>query len=292
MQTTIRQFMVILSTTVVMILLPAGNASAEISTFTGGDPGEGLDLEGEFIYALNFGETMAANDIVTVQDAQFLRTRNPAPVPPGVAYVASNRFDALPIGEYGSSTNDNNLEILLDSAVNADVVPDTISITLSNLVSQRYQLQLLMSPLGTLNRTIDIVVEGVTQDTVNVSTTTFGTDTGVVFTGLSDVSDGAMDIVLAPGAGAVNTPIISALTLKLVESIEISQVEVQDTALLCFSTVSGSVYRVEATPDLVSGVYTELGLTLTGDGQTNYLFDPASAAGVSTNRNYRVYKIE
>ena len=294
MQKTIRQFMGILPTTVAMILLPTGYASAEITSFTGGDPGEGLDLQGTFVYALNFAETQPANDIVTVQDAPFQRTRNPTPVPAGVGYDAFWNYDELPVGEYGDTANDNNLEILLDSAANAHTDPGTtnITITLSNLVSQTYQLQLLISPLSATDRIMDIYVEGVLQDTVNVDTDTFGADTGALFSGLFEISDGAMDIVLARGAGTVNTPILSALTLKLIETIEFTRVDVVDTVLLGFPTLSGSLYRVEATPDLVSSNYTDLGLSLTGDGGTNYLFDPGTASGASTNRSYRILKMQ
>ena len=216
MQTTIGQFMAILSIAVAMILLPAVSASADITSFTGGDPGEGLDLQGPFVYALNFAETSAANDIVAVQDALFLRTRNPTPVPTGVAYTSTFNFDALPVGEYGSSANDNNLEILLDSAANADVPPSTITISLGSLASGPYELQLLMSPLSGTDRIIDIFVESVFQTTVNVDTDTFGTNTGVLFSDTFAVSDGSLDIVLGPGTGTVNTPIISALTLQVV----------------------------------------------------------------------------
>ena len=218
MKTTMGQAMRITFVTATMSLLAAGSASATITTFTGGDPGEGLDLQGPFVYALNLSETQPANDIVAVQGAQFLRTRNPTPVPTGVAYSSFWNYDALPVGEYGGSANDNNLEILLDSAANAHTDPGTtnITISLSNLASGPYELQMLMSPLGSSDRIMDIYVEGSFQDTVNVSTGTFPPNTGVLFTGTFPISDGTMDIVLARGAGTVNTPIISAVTLEFI----------------------------------------------------------------------------
>ena len=35
--------------------LVTGPGTALVSNFTGADPGEGLDLQGDFVYAINFG---------------------------------------------------------------------------------------------------------------------------------------------------------------------------------------------------------------------------------------------
>ena len=60
---------------------------------------------------------------------------------------------------------------------------------------------------------------------------------------------------------------------------------VADTAGISFNSVSGVVYRLEATPDLVSSNFNATGAFVTGLGGPMALFDPT---GTSTSKNYRV----
>src|SRR5688572_6463182 len=86
-----------------------------LTPFTGGDPGEGLDLAGNFTYALDSGKTSAGN--LTVGGATFIPASGQTP-PPGVTGV-SNDFQYSGINafnvEYGGTTNDNNLEAITDT---------------------------------------------------------------------------------------------------------------------------------------------------------------------------------
>src|SRR5687767_11917294 len=84
-------------------------AAATVSTFTGGDPGEGLDLQGNFTFAVNVGPSGAAG---RVGDANFT-----ADSVPGVTIEAGNNIGngGWLQANYGDTANDNNLEFLMNS---------------------------------------------------------------------------------------------------------------------------------------------------------------------------------
>ncbi|HKS36994.1 MAG TPA: hypothetical protein VJW76_07385, partial [Verrucomicrobiae bacterium] len=80
-------------------------AAPTVGTFTGGDPGEGLDLQGNFTYAINVGFNGAVGK---VGDATFLGD-NVA----GVNLTAQNQIATWHSAVYGNTTNDNNLELVV-----------------------------------------------------------------------------------------------------------------------------------------------------------------------------------
>lgn len=96
------------------IIAAAGLANAAtVSTFTGGDAGEGLDLDGFFRYAVNVngdGTSVAAPNY-TIRDATFRDDYAGAQLIAGVRASYTNAGSPFHIKpEYGPSGNDNNLE--------------------------------------------------------------------------------------------------------------------------------------------------------------------------------------
>src|SRR6266581_4765282 len=85
--------------------------STSIGIITGGDPGEGLDLEGNFVYALAIGADTALS--VKVRDATFLGLVDNEV--PGATVVAGFTIPNWYVVDYGSSADDDNLEIATSS---------------------------------------------------------------------------------------------------------------------------------------------------------------------------------
>ena len=75
-------------------------------TFTGGDVGEGLDLDGTFLYAIDAGwdGTVDAGG-GTIRDATFTDNSTPGSVVGGTVFMGFS-----PSLEYGDTANDNTLE--------------------------------------------------------------------------------------------------------------------------------------------------------------------------------------
>jgi hypothetical protein len=125
-------------------------APAEVRAFTGGDPGEGLDLQGNFAYAINVGPNGAVGK---VGDAVFL-----ADDVAGVSISAQNQIAGYHNAVYGDSANDNNLERVIQD-IRWSAAPNTVIVTLAVESGIQYNLQLLFADNGA-NRGYDILVEG------------------------------------------------------------------------------------------------------------------------------------
>lgn len=68
-----------------------------------------------------------------------------------------------------------------------------------------------------------------------------------------------------------------------------TEVALADTLALEFLSVSGTVYDLQFTTDLVSSsLWENAGATLTGTGTNMFFHDPAEATGTSTSRAYRI----
>jgi len=131
--------------------VPAKFTKIVVGSFSGGDPGEGLDLQGNFLYAINIGTAGAAGK---AGDATF----TPETVP-GVRVTAVNQiptWGGRP--EYGDSANDEVIEKVTHS-----IRYDTrVVVELTGLVPESiYKLQLLFKEQGTSgNRGFDVVADG------------------------------------------------------------------------------------------------------------------------------------
>ncbi|MBL9139552.1 MAG: cadherin-like beta sandwich domain-containing protein [Verrucomicrobiales bacterium] len=127
-----------------------------ISAFTGADPGEGLDLDGPFIYAFNVGSSGAAG---RARDAQFT-----ADNAPGITLSAGNEVANWSTPEYGPSSDDQVLEKVMQSirwSSAPDGTPPSVDMSLTGLTAgNSYKLQLLFTEACCDVRAFDVLVAG------------------------------------------------------------------------------------------------------------------------------------
>ncbi len=143
----------------VMTSFVATAAPAEVALFTGGDPGEGLDLEGNFPYAINVGPSGAAG---RVGDANFTGDNVS-----GVTVEAGNNIGngGWLAANYGDSTNDNNLEFVMNSirwSASAGS-PSAVTIRLRVETGIEYKLQLLFGEDCCIGRGFNVLINGTTE---------------------------------------------------------------------------------------------------------------------------------
>lgn len=123
----------------------------EIGLITGGDAGEGLDLDGDFLYAVNVG----GNAVGRIRDAEFT-----GPNVPGVTLTAVWTGPAGHPRMFGTNDNDKRLETVIFTDRYGGV-SNPIGLELANLTSGRpYKLQLLFAEDWTLGRGFDVFVDG------------------------------------------------------------------------------------------------------------------------------------
>lgn len=204
-----------------LLLLAAPFAQAQLTTvgtFTGGDAGEGLDLDGVFVYAVNARGPAAG----PVRDAVF--TDDSAP---GVTLSAPNEILNWSAPNFGTSSNDDNLELVMQSIRWANF-PTQVTVALANLQpGQAYRLQLLFGE-QCCNRAFDVVVEG--NEIVNEfapfstqgSTNLTGNGVGAVVTHFFVAGDDTLNIALGgtDTAQPDDNPTLQGFTLELVQSVE------------------------------------------------------------------------
>lgn len=200
-----------------LLLLAAPFAHAQITTvgtFTGGDVGEGLDLDGVFPYAVNARGPAAG----AVRDAVF--TDDSAP---GVTLSAPNEILNWTNPNFGATTNDDNLERVMQS-IRWAAFPAQVTVSLANLQpGQAYRLQLLFGE-QCCARAFDVFVEG--TEIVNEfapfitqgGTNTTAQGNGAVVTHFFVAGDATLNIALGGSNTAQidDNPILQGLTLELV----------------------------------------------------------------------------
>jgi hypothetical protein len=111
-----------------------------IAVFTGGDAGEGLDLEGEFIYAIDIGSSVA---IGPIRDADFTED-----TVEGFTIESSSFAGSWHTPTYMDTAEDQLLALLMSSIRWSDANSETpaVTLTFSNLqVGMEYKLQLLFA---------------------------------------------------------------------------------------------------------------------------------------------------
>lgn len=178
-----------------------------VGNFTGGDLGEGIDLEGDIVQAININgpDTMirGINFVSDVTDPNFII----------VANSALNPWPNATAHDYGPSADDDALESVMrgiryDSTSNIDI-------NLLDLeVGEEYKLQLLFDE-GCCDRGADIFVEGllIADD---VATGVLGDGMGTIVTYLFEATDDVLSIQLSAldTTFADKFPLIQALTLE------------------------------------------------------------------------------
>ena len=119
--------------------------------FTGGDKGEGLDLDGTFLYAINVGTNAAPGQ---ARDANFTDDATA-----GVTVTAVNEIGSWNIPSYGDTANDDVVEQVIQS-IRWTAAPGSVDATLTGLtVNRPYKLQLLFGE-QCCDRGFDIMVNG------------------------------------------------------------------------------------------------------------------------------------
>lgn len=193
-----------------------------ISTFTGGDPGEGLDVQGTFLYAVNVGGPGGLQGL-QVGDARFTADTDT----PGLKINAENHAPNWSTPNYGSSPNDIALASLMQSARWTDTHNpqntlsrgEAVNLELSGLSpGQQYVLQLLFGDTGS-GRGFDVVIEDtLVLDNFNPAASGASGNVGVVVTHQFHATDSLLHIVLDgyPTSFTTPNPMLFAFTLEVV----------------------------------------------------------------------------
>ncbi len=132
--------------------LPTVFTNLVIQAFTGGDPGEGLDLQGNFLYAFNVSSDGAAGK---AGDADFT-----ADNAPGIKVTAQNDIPNWDTPAFGDTANDQVLNKVMQG-IRWSAAPARWKVELSGLVPKStYKLQLLFYEQCCIGRGFNVVVDG------------------------------------------------------------------------------------------------------------------------------------
>lgn len=134
-----------------VVSLCAMSASGSVvTTFTGGDAGEGLDMQGTFVYAIN----LAGIGGQVVGDATFTHgAPDQGYATAGFSKSSNISLGKAPLYDFGSSANDTALETLLWSNLSTYTY-DTFSF---DLAAGTYKIQVLSAePYGAASRFVDL----------------------------------------------------------------------------------------------------------------------------------------
>ena len=262
-------------------------AQATIGVFTGGDAGEGLDLDGTFLYAFNFGTPGAiagqARDTVFSADNA-----------PDIGYSALNQIPNWHAPSYGDTAADNVLEGVMQSIRWAGA-PDTVRLQLARLeVGKRYKLQLLFAETGTA-RGFDVMVEGgvVADDffpgVIMGNTNAQGCVVSYEFTAHDTVLRIELNGNGAPAAPDKN-PILGGVTLELLPppaDLGITSVSLTSSGITINAIgTPGATYSVDYSTDL--RVWEEVmdSLVPDGDGLASWRDTHSGRVGPAIRRGF------
>ncbi|MBX7106992.1 MAG: hypothetical protein K1X57_23175, partial [Gemmataceae bacterium] len=223
-----------------------------IASFTGGDPEDGLDLQGTFVYATSFGTDEAAGK---AGDAVF--TKDDAA---GIRWTTQNVIKTWFAAEFGDSANDDTLERAI-AAIRWSAAPNRPKIELAVIPGSTYKLQLLFAEQCCAGRGFDILVDGNTVAENFIPAEIQGgannTSMGAVLSAEVTTERDSLVIVLdGPGAdletvtdhnATINGLTLEALKLgAVVTATRITQAKVEATGVsLTFESVAGRRYAIE-----------------------------------------------
>ena len=218
--------------------------SGTLGMFTGGDEGDGLDLTGDFAYALNIGGFEAV-----VGDVEFAEATIDGGDPERVVITnATNELPAWFQANFGESDND------LDLAVVAGSIRfgGDLSVDLDVEQGQTYKLQLLFTE-ACCDRGFDVFVEDeLVVDNLHLPDLQNGIEnggtTGGFYSGTFTAGDGVLNILLgdANPRAADNLPTLAAVTLERIENLLIGDfnsngvLDIEDVNLLTVESASGN----------------------------------------------------
>jgi|GEM_PF-2563722 len=184
-----------------------------VQTFNGGDSGEGLDLDGTFAHAIDFGGPGG----VTVGDATFT-DGSESGISENIHITATQEVRNWHRPEYGSTANDDGLELVMESIRWNGLPGFEVDVPIES--GSEYKLQLLFAE-GCCNRGFDVLIE---EDSLvndfNVQVAQGGINNpeqGVVVSHTFTALDDVLSLVLRGDDPNTNddNPIISALTLEV-----------------------------------------------------------------------------
>ncbi|MCA9248772.1 MAG: PEP-CTERM sorting domain-containing protein [Planctomycetales bacterium] len=208
------------SMAIVLLGLVAANAQAA-TVFTGGDNGEGLDLSGNFVHAYNIGNAGIAattSPSWNVGDVIFGNDTSNS----NFSHNFVSVIDNWTANNFGATTNDNNLEFVMNSIHHGPSTAGVATIQLGNLVAgKQYKVQMMFteSSVGS-SRNFDVLVNGVLiEDNFkpNAVMTGSGTPTnGAVVTHTFTAADSTATVELngLTNAGGDQNPTLSAITVE------------------------------------------------------------------------------
>ena len=208
-----------------VVFAASADAATTIQPFTGGDPGEGLDLSGQFVYAVDVDGAGRESPGYQVGDASFTGDEST----PGFTMTPTDRQDNAP-AVYGDTADDDNLEFVMSTGawVSGDDNPPDFSIDMDVQSGQEYLLQLMVvegwNATAPGIRVFDVSVEGDViaanfdaTDIAGVQDVVDGngeTNAGAVIAHSFTAADDVLNIQLTHGP--VDNPRIEALTLELI----------------------------------------------------------------------------
>jgi hypothetical protein len=200
------------------------SANPVMRAFSGADPGEGLDMQGQFVYAIDVGDPNTPLGGQTVLDATFTSEG----ATPG-ATVMSTQIDSALV-EFGNTPSDDALESVVSTGRWADGTTN-ITVDLDVDAGQEYVLQLMFvegwNATAPGIRQFHIDVDGARLATEFDATALTGPQQlnraatpqvltpnpmGAVFEYKYTAADAVTNIVLSHGA--VDNPRLEAVTLK------------------------------------------------------------------------------
>ena len=209
---------------------PGPPSGTTIGIYTGGDVNEGLDLQGTFAYALNFGSGAGG----LVGDANFVgdpSAGQTVTLTSGAVLTGQNKIESWMTPNFGNTANDQRLANITKS-IRYSGYPVKPNVDLAVVAGTRYKLQLLFveNPPG-FKRGFNVLVGGKTVaanfipgDYVASGTSNLETKgVGVVITHIFEAASSSLRVEL-DGAAATDPllvnrdPVISGLTLERLES--------------------------------------------------------------------------
>jgi Malectin domain len=199
------------------------HSAPTITTFTGGDAGEGFTLSGTYAYTVDLGAEFEWLPNQTVQGHTFVKASAVGVTVAlgGSGNLAAPWWDTTP--EYGSFDDDNALEQIMGNTLLSYGTSPSISLTIPVTVGQQYSLQLLFADLSeTATRNFDVTIEG------NLEVDNFQPQQGLapatphyfgtVLTHTFTAGDNELNVLLSQGDWGIGdaNPIIQGFTLQAI----------------------------------------------------------------------------
>jgi hypothetical protein len=222
-----------LAVVVLASLCASAAANPVIGVYTGGDPGEGLDFQGNFAYAIDFGGATTGGQ--TIGDAKFTpwsaNGNSPGTGTPGATIGAQNEDSS--IFQMGTTPADAALKSVVDTGRWADTNPANITADLTVQTGRQYLLQLIFQEGWNATapgiRQFNIDVEGLRLATNFDITEVTGPQPlnrsvtpnvltpntrGAVLSYAFTATDNQLNVVLSQSP--IDNPRIEALTLEII----------------------------------------------------------------------------